>query len=90
MEKSTPWLTGAALAITILIGYTVCALFFVVFPETGVTVLNSLFHGLDFRRLQPAGTTFSFSGLGTVGAALALYAFVLGALYASIRNRLPR
>jgi hypothetical protein len=90
MNKPSPWLTGVSLAMTILIGYTACAVFFITFPETGVAVLNSLFHGLDFRRLQPEASSFSFIGFGTVVAALALYGFLLGVLYASIRNRFSR
>jgi len=33
MNKLNPWRIGAALAVTVAIGYAICALIFVAFPD---------------------------------------------------------
>jgi hypothetical protein len=90
MNRMHPAKTGAAVAITIAIGYSLCALFFVAFPESSVTFLNALFHGLDFRKLQPAAGGFSLAGFGVVLVFWAAYGFLLGALYAWVSNLVGR
>ena len=90
MNRMHPAKTGAAVAITIAIGYSLCALFFVAFPESSVTVLNALFHGLDFRKLQPAPGGFSLAGFGVVLVFWAVYGLLLGALYAWVSNLVGR
>jgi hypothetical protein len=90
MNRIHPARTGAAVAITIVIGYALCTLVFVVFPDSSVAFLNSLFHGLDFRKLQPAAGGFSAAGFGAVLAVWAIYGFLLGALYGWVSNRLGR
>lgn len=90
MDKMNPWAIGAALGVTATLAYAVCALIFVLFPESSVSFLNSLFHGLDFRKLQPAGSEFSMGGFGVVALAMALWGFLVGALFASVRNLLWR
>ena len=89
MDRLHPWLTGAALAVTVTIGYAACALIFVTFPDASATFLNALFHGLDFRKLQPAGG-YSLAGFGGASVVLALWAFLIGVLFAAIRNFLGR
>ena len=37
MNRMHPAMTGAAVAITIAMGYSLCALFFLAFPESSVT-----------------------------------------------------
>ncbi len=90
MEKMNPWLTGTALAMTLAIGYAVCTVIFVTFPDASVAFLNALFHGLDFRRLQPAGGGFSLGGFGAVVVIWALVGFFIGSLFGGIRNLLSR
>jgi hypothetical protein len=68
----------------------VCALLFLAFPGLATSFLESLFHGLQFRRLQSAGEPFSFAGFGLVAVALFVYAFAVGWLFAAIRNMLVR
>lgn len=59
MTTTNPWRTGATLALTLTITYTICALFYALAPERGIDFLNALFHGLDFRQLQtPMPFTF--------------------------------
>jgi len=86
MNKLNPWRTGAALAVTVAIGYAICALIFVAFPDASVAFLNTLFHGLDFRRLQPAAGGFSLAGFGAVAVVMAAWAFVIGAIFAVVSN----
>ncbi len=90
MERMNPWLTGIALAITLPIGYAVCTVIFVTFPDASVAFLNALFHGLDFRKLQPASGGFSLAGFGTVIVTGALAGLFIGALFGGIRNWLSR
>lgn len=89
MDRLNPWLTGAALAATVAIGYAACTLVFVAFPSSAATFLNALFHGLDFGKLQPAGG-FSLTGFGGAVAVLAFWAYLIGALFAAIRNLFGR
>ena len=89
MQRMNPWLTGVALGITIGIGYAVCTLLFLAFPEAALAFLNSLFHGLEFRKLQVAGA-FSLTGFAAVAVAMMVYGFLIGALFASVRNLLSR
>jgi hypothetical protein len=90
MNKLDPWRIGVALAATVVVGYAVCALIFVIFPEASVNFLNALFHGLDFRKLQSAAEGFSFTGFGGVAIVMAAWAFVAGAIFAAVSNLLQR
>lgn len=90
MEKMNPWRTGAALAVTVAIGYAACTAIFVAFPDASATFLNALFHGLDFRKLQPPAGGFSLAGFGGAAAILAVWGFLIGAVFAAIRNLFGR
>lgn len=90
MDRIHPARTGAALAITIAIAYALCALVFVAFPDGSVAFLNALFHGLDFRKLQPGPGGFSLAGFGAAVIVMAVYGFLIGALWAWVSNLLGR
>ena len=90
MNKLDPWRTGAALAVTVAVAYAICALIFVTFPDASVNFMNALFHGLDFRKLQPAPGGFSLAGFGVAGVVMAAWAFVVGAVFAGVSNLLAR
>lgn len=80
--------TGVALAITVGIGYVACALAFRAAPDAAMAFMNALFHGLDFRKLQGGPAPFDFSSLsGALFVAIA-WAFVLGAVFGWIMDRL--
>ncbi len=87
MTKTDPWRTGAALAATLAITYTVCALGYALAPERGIDFLNALFHGLDFRKL---GTPMPFTFLMFVTPlfVFVVWGFLVGALYAWLHNLL--
>jgi len=59
MTNSTAVRSGVALALTVGIGYSLCALVFRLKPEAAVNFMNGLFHGLEFRRLQSVQGVFS-------------------------------
>lgn len=88
MPKLVPWRTGAALAVTVVIGYAICAAIFVAFPDASANFMNALFHGLDFRKLQPAGGGFSLAGFSVAAAVMAAWSFVVGAIFAAVSNLL--
>lgn len=80
--------TGTALAVTVAIGYALCALAFWIWPETAANFLNALFHGLDFRKLQSGPALFSFGSFFYALLVMAAWAFGLGALFGWIFGRL--
>ena len=79
--------TGIALALTVGIGYSACALVFWLWPESAATFMNSLFHGLDVRRLQSGPAPFSFSSFLYALVVMMVWAFALGAIYGWLQNR---
>lgn len=89
MTDLAPWRTGAALALTIAVGYSACALIFGLWPEATVPFLNALFHALDFSPLDTGApwplAAFVFSLL-----ALTIWGFLVGTLFAWLRNCLGR
>lgn len=85
MSTLVPWRFGAALAGTVVIGYAACTLLWVAFTDLGIDFLNSLFHGLDFRRLA-VEQGFRVGGAIVSAIVLGLWAFLMGALFAALRN----
>lgn len=90
MTKLDPWRSGAALALTVAIAYAICAVIFALFPDASASFMNALFHGLDFRKLQPAAGGFSLAAFGGAIAVMAAWGFLVGALFAVVRNLLTR
>ena len=80
--------TGVALAITVGIGYTACAIVFRAAPDAAMTFMNALFHGLDFRKLQVGPTPFEFGSFSFALFVTVVWAFVFGALFGWIVERL--
>lgn len=79
--------TGAALAITVGIGYTACALAFRAWPEASMAFMNALFHGLDFRKLAGAPAPFDFSAFFLALFVSVAWAFALGAMFGWLIGR---
>lgn len=86
MKSSSAVRTGAALAVTVGVGYSACALVFWAWPEMAATFMNGLFHGLDFRKLQGGATLFSFGSFLYALVVMVIWAFVLGSLFEWIRS----
>ncbi len=90
MTELNPWRTGAAFALTFVVGYSICTLLFFLWPGAAVEFLNALFHGLDFHKLEPAAP-WSFVAFICTVAIMVIWAFLMGALFAWLHNRLgPR
>ncbi|HVS26041.1 MAG TPA: DUF5676 family membrane protein [Burkholderiales bacterium] len=87
MSLKPPWKTGATLALTLAITYTVCAAAYVLWPERGIDFLNALFHGLDFHKL---GTPMTFTFLMFLYplVVFVIWGFAVGMLYAWLHNLL--
>ena len=87
MAKENAIRTGLALAVTVGIGYSACALVFWLWPEAAATFMNGLFHGLDFRKLQSGPALFSFGSFLYALVVMMAWAFALGTIYGWLQNR---
>jgi len=85
MQTLMPWRFGAAFALTVVVGYAGCTLVWVAFTDPAIAFLNALFHGLDFRKLAVGGG-FSSGAWIYSAVVLAVWAFLIGALFALVRN----
>lgn len=70
-----------------MINYALCTIFWLAFTEPSIKFLNALFHGMDFRKIY-AATTFSPGEFLYVLIMFAVWAYILGAIYAVVRNLL--
>lgn len=89
MTVINPWRFGIVLSLTVVIGYFLCALFWYSFPGLAVALLNALFHGMDFGKIYTAAP-FAIGSFLYALAALAIWAYALGAAYAAVLNLVLR
>ena len=85
----TPLRTGLALAITVGLFYTLCALIWAVAPGPFLSFMNNLFHGMDFNsmvRPQP----FALLGFLTALLVLSAWALFAGVFFSWVLQRLTR
>ena len=87
MKQTEILKTGVAFGATVGIGYAACPLVFWLFPDAAANFMNSLFHGLDFRKLQAGTSLFSFGSFLYAEAVLVGWAFVLGSLFGWLEGR---
>lgn len=87
MEKLNPLKFGAVLTLTVLINYALCTIFWYAFPGPSIDLLNGLFHGMDFRKIH-AAMPFSAGTFAYVLVVFAVWSYVIGAIYAAVRNAL--
>jgi hypothetical protein len=73
--------TGSAFAVTVGIGYAACSALFALWPDAAASFMNSLFHGLDFRKLQGEASLFTFNGFLYAELVLMAWAFAMGVLF---------
>ena len=79
--------TGVALAATVAVFYTLCALVWLAAPGPFLGFMNSLFHGIDFTSLvQPRG--FAWGGLFEALLVMSLWAFLAGTFFGWLRQLL--
>jgi hypothetical protein len=87
MTLGNPYKVGSALAITVAIGYALCTIAFWLFPEASANFMNALFHGLDFNPLKREGT-FTFASFVYGLTVLVVWAFLMGAVFGWVAERL--
>ena len=87
---NNPVKAGVALAATVAIGYVACTLVFWLWPEASAGFMNSLFHGLDFRKLQSGATLFNFGSFVYALVGITIWAFGLGAVFGWLSGRIGR
>lgn len=85
MIHLNPWKFGAVLSLTVSANYMLCAFFFIALPRPSIDFFNALFHGMDFHRIY-VGMVFSPASLAYALLVLAVWSYVLGAIYAVVRN----
>lgn len=87
MAKLNPWVFGLVVAITAVIAYVLCTLFWLAFTEPSMDFLNTLFHGMDFRKIY-APAAFSLGGYLAVLVVFTVWGYLVGVIYATVRNLL--
>jgi hypothetical protein len=85
MTKLNPWKFGAVLSLTVLIMYIVCTILWYAFTGPSLDFMNGLFHGMDFRKIF-AVTPFAVGTFIFVLIVIAVWAYILGVVYATMRN----
>ena len=80
-----PWRTGVALSLTVAIAYAVCGALYALWPSQGIDLLNAIFHGLDFHKLEPS-QPFTFLMFLYPLVVFAIWGFVVGTLFASLHH----
>lgn len=88
MAKLNPWRFGAVLSVTVGISYALCTIVWVTFTGPAIDFMNALFHGLDFRRLQMVTAEVSIASFVYAIIVLTVWAYLVGAIYATVRNAL--
>ena len=82
-----PLRTGAAFAITVAVFYALCGLAWAAAPGPFLSLMNSLFHGMDFTGMVRPGP-FDWSGFVIALLLLSAWAWLAGAFFAWTHNRL--
>lgn len=85
MIQLNPWKFGAVLSVTVSINYVLCTVFVFAFPQLSIDFLNALFHGMDFRKIY-AAAPFSPGSFAYTLLVLAVWSYVIGAIYSLARN----
>ena len=87
MDTTKPWVTGAALAVTVGMVYLVCAVAVALFPDGTLAFFNTWLHGLDLTLVKRPATKALTAGEWIYGFVSAVTAsFLAGALYGWLRN----
>ncbi len=89
MDKLNPLTVGLAVAITLAIVNTLCAIVVWLWPDAAFSIVGSFAHGLDVRAVQssePLGFGRFLVGLISIG----IIGFIIGAVFAWTYNALRR
>lgn len=79
--------TGAALAVTVAVFYSLCTLVWLAAPGPFLGFMNSLFHGIDFTSLAHPGG-FAWGGFFEALLVMSLWAFLAGTFFGWLRQLL--
>jgi len=71
--------------LTVLVNYIPCTIFWYAFTGPSIELMNGLFHGMDFRKIF-AATPFSAGTFVYVLVVFAVWAYILGVVYATMRS----
>ncbi len=83
----TPVRSGLALAITVGAFYALCTVAWALAPASFLSLMNNLFHGIDFTPLfKPQA--FAFLGFLAALVVLSIWAFLTGMFFTWLHNRL--
>jgi hypothetical protein len=88
--KATPLRTGLALAITVSVFYTLCAVIWTLAPGPFLAFMNSLFHGMDFGTMVQARPFAWWPGFATALLVLGTWALLAGTFFAWLLSWLTR
>jgi hypothetical protein len=88
-KEMKPLRTGLAFSMTVTLFYSLCALMQSLWPAQFMEFMNALFHGMDFRVLQTAAQ-HPWRDYFYALVVMALWAFAVGAFFASLHNILER
>ncbi|HIH39642.1 TPA: hypothetical protein HA219_02905 [Candidatus Woesearchaeota archaeon] len=86
MSELKPKRVGVSLGAVSAVFYLACALFIAAAPNFTLSVFNSLFHGIDFTSIAKTSFTLGETIVGL--AVIFVTAYIAGALYAWIYNKL--
>lgn len=86
---ASPLQTGLALAGTVGFFYALCTLAWALAPETFLTVMNQLFHGMDWSAMVRPGR-FAWRGFIEAALVLSAWALLAGMFFAWLLGRLAR
>jgi hypothetical protein len=82
-----PIATGLTLSITVVLFYALCTSVWLVLPEPFMDFMSTLFHGLDFRRLQTSRVLTWWAALYPA-ILFAIWFFAAGVFFAWLHNML--
>jgi uncharacterized protein DUF5676 len=85
----SPFRTGIALATTVGVFYALCAVAWALAPGPFLSLMNNLFHGMDFSSMvQPR--PFAWPGFFAALLVLSAWALLAGVFFVWLLNRLTR
>lgn len=87
--ETTSLRTGIAFAATTALFYSLCTVVWVLVPDSFLSFMNKLFHGMDFSTMATP-QAFTFSGFLIALIVLSIWALGAGMFFSWLLNRLGR
>jgi hypothetical protein len=81
-----PIAAGCALALTVVLFYSLCTAAALLWPEAFVDFVGDVFHGMDFSRLMPA-QGYNWRSYFNAAWIMGLWAFAMGATFAWLAEK---